>query len=65
MTKYLLPALGLAAALALSPVAADAATMHKHHVHHHHHKVIHHHHHKVVHHRQHKHHVKKMAPKKM
>jgi hypothetical protein len=65
--KSILPALGLAAALALSPVAgvaaADAAPMH-----HKHHHVIHHHKHHVVHHRHHtvhhKHHVKHRTHKK-
>lgn len=58
MKKVFLPALGLAAALAFSPIAgvsaADAAPVHhKHHVMHHKHHVVHHKH-KTVHH---KHHV--------
>jgi len=59
MKKFILPALGLAAALALSPMAgvasADAAPMHHkhkvvHHVVHHKHHPVHHTHH-VVHHK--------------
>ena len=58
MKKIILPALGLAVAFALSPIAsADAATVH-HKTHHvvHHKKVVHHkpvHHKKVVHHKKH------------
>lgn len=60
MKKTILPALGFAAALALSPLvgvanAAPAPVHHKHRIVHHHH-----HHHHVVHH----HHHKKMLPKK-
>jgi hypothetical protein len=57
MKSILMPALGLAAALALSPVAgisaADAATMH----HKHHHTTHHHPHHTVHHQTHHKHHT--------
>lgn len=71
MKSVFLPALGLAAALAFSPVlgatAADAAPMHhKHVVHHSKHKVVHHTKHKVVHHPKHKvvHHRKPVHHKK-
>lgn len=71
MKKIILPALGLAAALALSPLAgvasaeaAPAPVHHKHHVVHHHHHRHHHHHHVVRHHHHHHKKVHHMAPKK-
>jgi hypothetical protein len=71
MKSVLLPALGLAAALILSPVigasTADAAPVHhKHVVHHPKHKMVHHAKHRIVHHPKHKivHHAKLVHHKK-